>query len=294
MSHVWLNDSLAAEEEARVSTADRGFTLGDGIFETMRVTNGKVFRLSAHLERLRRSATRIGVPCPDSLEHAIAVTLAANSVKEGALRLTLTRGESDRGLRIPAGITPTLVIRIDTFMRDERADREGVRASLLTARLNEHAASAGIKHLGYLEAILAQREAAAAGVEEALLLDTAGHLTEAAAANLFLVVDSGLLTPPLECGVLPGITRAAVLEIASRTGLPWKSEPLLPDALMHAQEAFLTSSLRGLTPLVAVDGNPIGTGGRGPITSRLQDAYQKLVTAETQDLQRPANNSPEP
>ncbi|CAN5724001.1 aminotransferase class IV [soil metagenome] len=288
MSYLWLNDSLVTADEARISTADRGFTLGDGIFETMRVTNGTVFRLPDHLHRLRRSATLIGMQCPELLEHAIAETLSANELAEGALRLTLTRGESPRGLRIPASRRPTLVIGVHTHTRDERQGQDGVSALIATGRLNEHAASTGIKQLGYLDAVLAQREASAAGMEEALLLDTAGHLAEAAASNLFLVRNGELLTPPLECGVLPGITRATVLEIASRLGLPIRSEPLLPADLKQAEEAFLTNSLRGLTPLVRVDGVEVGTGSRGPITVRLQDAYQRLVTSETRRQNPPA------
>jgi len=281
MSYIWVNDSLRAAEDVRISAADRGFTLGDGLFETMRVTNGAVFRLGAHLERLRGSATRIGLACPASLEHAVAGTLSANRVTEGALRLTLTRGESVPGLGIAPDARPTLVISAYSRSPDERPNRDGVSALIASGRLNEHAASAGIKQLGYLEAILAQREATTAGMHEALLLNTAGYLAEAAAANLFLVRDGELATPPLTCGVLPGITRAAVLEIAIQLGLPSRSEPLLPSALQQAQEAFLTSSLRGLMPLIAVNRVPIGAGTPGPVTTRLQHAYRMLVHSET-------------
>jgi branched-chain amino acid aminotransferase len=280
MSLVWVNGSLVAAVEACVSTTDRGFTLGDGLFEKMRVTNGRVFRLDAHLDRLRRSARKIALTCPEPLEAAVATTVQANDVAEGAVRLTLTRGRSPSGLRVVEGEPPTIVISVRPYVPDVRHTRDGVRAIIATGCINERGSAAGLKHLGYLEAILAQREADAAGVHEAILLDTRGNLAEAAAANLF-VVNGDLLTPSSGSGILPGITRATVLHLAAEAGGSAREESLLPTVLEDAQEAFLTSSLRGIVPLVAVAGRPVGGGAPGPLTRSIQQAYARLVQEET-------------
>jgi branched-chain amino acid aminotransferase len=280
MSVVWVNGSLVPAAEACVSTTDRGFTLGDGLFETMRVTNGRVFRLGAHLDRLRRSARRIALTCPEPLEAAVTTTVQASDVAEGAVRLTLTRGRSPSGLRTVDGEPPTIVISARPYTPDVLLARDGVRAIIASGCINERGSAAGLKHLGYLEAILAQREADAAGVEEAILLDTRGNLAEAAAANIF-VVHGDLLTPAPGSGILPGITRATVLELAVEAGVEAHEESLPPTVLQDAQEAFLTSSLRGIVPLLSVAGRTIGSGAPGPITRSIQQAYARLVREET-------------
>jgi branched-chain amino acid aminotransferase len=280
MSLVWLNGGLIEEDDARISPADRGFTLGDGLFETMRVTNGRIFRLEAHLGRLRGSARRIALTCPEPLEAAIAATLQANQIAEGSVRLTVSRGVAPPGLRIEPGEPPTIVISIRPYVPDETRVRNGVRAIIASGCLNERGSTAGLKHLGYLDAILAQRQADAAGAEDAIRLDTRGNLAEAAAANIFIVMDGGLLTPSLASGILPGITRAIVLEIATGAGISAREQSLLPEVLQNAQEAFITSSLRGIVPLVAVDGGPIGTGKPGLLTRRIQQAYGRVVREE--------------
>ena len=182
----------------------------------------------------------------------------------------------------------------------------GLRAVTAAARLDERRLTAGLKHTGYLEAILAVRQARLAGADEAIFLDTAGHVAEASAGNVFAVHGDELWTPPVACGILPGITRATVLELAPRLGFRVREEPLLPEALAGAAEAFLTSSLRELVPLVALDGVPIGgsraqaqgrrragadaseaaqgersaAGRPGPGTLRLLQAYRDLARAE--------------
>jgi D-amino acid aminotransferase len=285
MSLVWVNGSLVEAADARISTTDRGFTLGDGLFETMRVTNGRIFRLDAHLDRLRRSARRIALTCPEPLEVAVAATLQANDVVEGSVRLTVTRGLAPPGLRAEPGEPPTIVITIRPYTPDVSQSRHGVRAIIASGCLNERGSAAGLKHLGYLEAILAQREADAAGVDEALLLDTRGNLAEAAAANIFVVVDGEFLTPSLESGILPGITRATVLGLAAEAGIAAREQSLLPAVLQHAQEAFITSSLREIVPLVAVNGRSVGSGKPGPLTRRIQQAYTQLVRQEGRRIQ---------
>jgi len=280
MSWVWLNGRLVEEEAARIGVHDRGFTLGDGLFETMRAYNGRAFRLRAHLDRLAAAAARIGIPLPTDLEGAIRGTLTANDLDDAAVRVTVSRGPGV-GVTPPESVVPTVVVSAAPYRPDEQWYEHGVRAVVASGRLNEHAPAAGLKRLGYLDAIVALAEARAAGVEEVILLDTAGHLAEGAVSNLFLVLDGALHTPPLSCGVLPGITRATVLELARASGIETLERPLPPDALARASEAFLTNSLRELVPLVAVDGRPIGGGRPGPLTLHLLDRYRELVHVET-------------
>jgi branched-chain amino acid aminotransferase len=277
---LWVNGRLV-EPAARVRGAsDPGFTLGDGLFETMRVLGGKGFRLAEHLARLRSSASRVDLRVPENLERGIREAVAAGGGGSGALRLTLTRGEAPPGLRIPEGAEGTLVLALHPLPARERQGRDGVSGVVAGGRIDERASTTGLKHLGYLGAVLAQREADAAGADDALLLNTAGNLAEAAAANLFLVSEGRLFTPSLACGALPGITRALVLELAAAAGIPHTEEPLAPSRLDGADEAFLTSSLRGLEPLVSVGGRPLGDGRPGPLTRRLQLAYLDLLHAE--------------
>lgn len=276
LSLVWLNNEVLPAEQARISVLDRGFNLGDGLFETMRAYEGRIFRLREHLERLGRSAERIGLPLPSYLAEGARETLVANGLREAAVRLTVSRGIAPPGLEPPDRPEPTCVITA----RPAPAPPASLRAGTASGRLNEHAPTAGLKWLGYLDSILALAEARSAGYDDALVLDTAGHLAEGTASNLFVVARGVLRTPPLACGVLPGITRAAVIEIASELELPVVETILEPTILGTADEAFLTSSIREVVPLVAVDGRSIGEGRPGPITHRVQGRYATLVRSQ--------------
>lgn len=277
---LWLNGRLVDEADAAVSVRDRGFLLGDGLFETMRAYGGRVFAQHEHLERLRRGAARIGLALPDGLADAVSETLDASGLADAAVRLTVTRGcaEADGGGLVTAAssaATTAIIVRCYEPLT-EWYDR-GLRAGLAAGRLDENRATAGLKHLGYLEAILAMRTARSSGWDDAVFLDTAGHVAEATASNVFIVVDEALMTPPVTCGILPGITRAAVVPLAARRGWTVREEPLAPGALAEATEAFLTSSLREIVPLVAVDGVPVGAGRPGPVTRRLLADYRELA-----------------
>lgn len=284
MSTVWINGVLRDPGSASVGVEDRGFTLGDGLFETVRAYGGTAFRLRAHLERLADGARRIGVPLPDGLDAAVRETLAASGLRDAALRLTLSRGPGS-GVAPPESARPTTVITARPYAAEPRWYADGIRAVVARGRLNEHAATAGLKQLGYLDAVLAVAEARKDGADDALLLDTAGHLAEGAASNVFLVSGGVLQTPPLTCGPLPGVTRAAVLEIAAELGIPADDQSPIPlDAIPSADEAFLTSSLREIVPLTSVDGQAIGGGWPGQLTMRLLARYREQVRQETRDL----------
>jgi branched-chain amino acid aminotransferase len=258
--HIWLNGQLLPTAAARLDAADRGLLLGDGLFETMRVVEGRPPLLSRHLTRLNEGARVLGLPVPAvDMEAVLRQLLTANGLRQAAVRLTLTRGPGPRGLLPPAELAPTLLITASPLPPAP----EPIRAVVATVtRRNELSPLSRIKALGYLDQILALREAQARGAEEALMLNTAGRLACGTTANLFLVHDAALLTPPLEEGALPGITRALVLELAPGLGIAACETPLEPAMLAHAQEAFLTSSLRFLTPLASIEDRPLPAPGK--------------------------------
>lgn len=260
---VWLNGTLLEKPDQAIAVTDRGFALGDGLFETILARGGAPARLSAHLARLRRGAATLNLPVPyddTTLAKALAETLAANGLEDGVLRLTLSRGPAARGL-VPAGeITPTLVITAS----DMPPPPPPARAVIATVtRRNELSPLSRCKSLCYLDNILARQEAEAKGANEALLLNTRGRLAEATIANLFLVLEGRLLTPPVGDGALPGTLRCALLD--GHEGIEFS---LNPGDLSRATEGFLTNSL-GVRPLLSVDGAPLGSGEIGPLTARL-------------------------
>lgn len=253
-----------------IRSDDRGFLLGDGAFETMRCKDGKVFRLTQHLVRLQRALEllRITTP-PDLLERIVQ---AAKGPGERILRLTVTRGPAPLGL-LPTITSPPTVAIVQGPIPPPPAY---LTARIVSGRRNEKAAGAGHKLLGYAESILGLFEARDAGDDEAIFLDTEGHLSEAAASNLFLVKDGRIRTPPLGCGILAGITRQIVLEFEPTA----EQTVLRPEDLFGADEAFLTSSIRGIVPLIRVDGKRIGNGQPGPKTVEIAARWRRLIELE--------------
>ena len=209
---LWLNGAIRDAARARIAADDRGFTLGDGVFETLRVQAGRILRPDAHLRRLRDGAAVLGIPVrhgDESLLQAMAQTLAANGILDGSLRLTLSRGPAPRGTATPAMLRPTvLVSAAPTAVRPGPA---AVVVAATTCR-NERSVLSRIKSLNYLDSILARREAEQAGADDAILLNMSGRIAEATSANLIVLSRGMLLTPPVEDGALPGIARHALIE----------------------------------------------------------------------------------
>lgn len=284
---VWVNGA-AASGDAHVSALDRGFTLADGLFETLRVYDGAPFRLDAHLERMARGAAVLGIAMPDGeLRETVAAAMrvaADAGWRDAALRLTLTRGAGVVGVAPPPlerAPRPTAVVTVQPLPEFPAAIHErGLSARVASGVRNERSMAAGLKTLGYTDAVLALAEARRAGADEALFLDGEGHLSEATSSNLFAVVGDTLVTPPVSCGALPGITRAAVIELARGLEIEVAERAMSLDELRGAREAFLTSSLRELAPLVRVDGDAIGPGGPGSTTRALARSYAALVRRE--------------
>ena len=280
-SAVWVNGERLDPDAAHVSARDRGFTLADGLFETMRARHGRVFRLDRHLARLERSLEVLQIPRPPDLRASMAPALAHCGPGDASIRLTVTRGVGPGGVAPPDGPRPTLVIAVSSFPSFPASVYEsGLSAHIASGRRNERAMTNGLKTAAYTDAVVAMIEAHRAGADEALFLDTESHCSEATSSNLFAWTGTALLTPPVSCGALPGITRATVLEIAASKDIPIAERPFTLDDLLSAREAFLTSSLRGIAPLVRVDGRGIGDAAPGALTRSFAAAYAALVDAE--------------
>ena len=277
---VWVNGEPLSSDAVHVSARDRGLTLADGVFETMRVRNGRVFRLERHLTRLSEALAVLGIPAPPEIRDWVLAAVRASGADAG-MRLTVTRGIGAGGVAPPPRPRPTVILSLSARPQFPPSTYEaGLTAHVASGRRNERAMTAGLKTLSYTDAVAGLLEAQHAGAEEALFLDTEEHCSEATASNLFVWTGRVLLTPPVSCGALPGITRATIMELARTEKMELSERAFGLDDLLSGQEAFLTSSLRGIAPLVRVNGTPIGAGRPGPLTQRVSAAYAALVERE--------------
>ena len=278
---VWVDGRRLPAESVHVSARDRGFTLADGVFETMKARNGNVFRLDRHLSRMAEALRVLAIPQPAELRDWVGAAVQAADLRHASIRLTVTRGIAAGGVVPPMDPCPTVVVTVaplPPFGAD--VYEQGLHAHVASGRRNEHSMTAGLKTLAYTDSVAAMIEARRAVADEALFLDTAGHCSEATASNLFAVIGGRLATPPTSCAALPGITRASVLELAGELGIPVEERPFNLAELAASTEAFLTSSLRGVAPLVRLDGAAVGSGQPGPLTRQLMSAYAALVERE--------------
>lgn len=278
---VYINGELVERGEACVSAFDRGFLHGYGLFETMRSYGGRVFCLDRHLARLMRSAERLAIGKTldaSELERAVYDTLSANELTDARIRLTVTAGEGERSISPPeSGSLTILVVAERLELPSSIAYDKGIRAAIVSGRRNSQSPLSGIKAVGYLESLLARSQAAAAGAEEAVMLNERGVVAECSTSNIFIVASGRLLTPSVESGILPGITRDVVTELASALGIEASECNIAVADLYAADEAFLTNSVIEILPIAEVDNKPIGTGRPGEVTKRLTSAYGDLV-----------------
>jgi branched-subunit amino acid aminotransferase/4-amino-4-deoxychorismate lyase len=228
------------------------------------------------------SAEKLGLAAlldPAALEQAIHRTLEANKLSDARIRLTVLAGEGERELAPPtSGILTIMVVAEELVPPPPKAYEDGIRAAIVSVRRNSQSPLSGIKSIGYLDNLLAHSEAVAAGADEAILLNEQDFVAECSTSNIFLVVEGRLLTPSAESGILPGITREVVLELALNLGIAVDEEEEIPLAqLLRANEAFLTNSIVEVMPIAEVNGKPIGTGKPGEVTKRLMAAYRELV-----------------
>ena len=277
---VYLNGSLIPRSQASISALDYGFLYGFGLFETMRAYRGKVFRLDSHLSRLSRAAEILGLPIKTpNLKKAMADILRVNKLDDARIRITVSPGE---GEMVPDPSTckkPTVLIMAQNYHpHPKEVYQRGFRAIVSSIRRNSQSPLSRLKSTSYLENILARQEARAAGVDEALCLNEKGLLAEASMSNIFIITHGTLRTPGEENGILPGITRGTILELASKLGIDAAEQDIKPDKLSQAEEAFLTNSLMEIMPLTEVEGKPISSGKPEAITKRLMEAYKEMVS----------------
>ncbi len=272
---AWVNGRLLAPEEAAIGPLDGGFMYGEGLFETMRAYRGRVFRLAHHLERLILAAKELDFdpPTAPALTSAVHEALEASELSEAMVRLTVTPGAAAaESLTIVVLVRPLALPSADLY-------QVGCRAVSVPATHCSSSPLRRIKSLNYLDKLLAQRAAARKDAHEAILIDPDGCVVEGAMRNVFAVFEGALVTPPLSRGLLPGVTRATVLEIARARGILSHERDIPLTELYKAEEAFLTSSVAEIIPIAAVDGNII-KASPGPVTVGLMRDYRDKVWRE--------------
>jgi len=275
---VWINGRVYPREEAVISVFDHGFLYGDSIYETIRTSGGRPFLLERHLERLRASAAALHLDLDRTLEddhRGVDEALAAAANPESIIRIVVTRGEGDIGYGQDLCPHPSSLIYVrPTHPLHDPETRPGIRVVILSVLRNDpRTVSPAIKSGNLLNNILGAHEAEERGVQEGIMLNPAGQVAEGTMTNLFIVKDGVVRTPPLEDGILPGITRGFVLEVARDIGVSIREESFPPANLLAADEAFLTGTTRAVQPILSVDEVQLGDGRRGPITYRLMRAF---------------------
>ena len=287
---VWLDGRLIPLSEARISPLDRGFLYGDGLFETMRSYGGRVHLLRRHLARIAEGGRVIGLTIPSGEELRIAVRavlegdrLEEDRQSDARVRITVSRGVDPDG-------PPTVFIRRQPLLQKEEAQKngkidaaelpEGEDLILFSSRRSLPEIRPRLKSLNYLPEILAQDDLRRRGLREGVFLTAEGYVAEGSVSNIFCVIGGTLRTPPVELGILPGITRGRVIELARAAGIPVAERPFLPEEIMKGEECFYTNSVRELVPVRSLEGRVIGGGKAGPITRRLLRFYRAELPDE--------------
>ncbi len=285
MTVVFLNGEFISRDAARVSVFDHGYLYGDGVFEGIRAYNGRVFRLDEHLDRLYESAQTVMLQVPltkEQLREAVLETLRRNGLRDGYVRLVVSRGPGDLGLDPRKCPQPTVVVIAEGIqLYPQEAYSRGLRAITVTTRkIAPDMLSPQVKSLNYLNNILARIEVNRAGVDEGIMLNAAGYVTECTADNVFVVLRGELCTPPVYLGILKGITRETVLELARALEIPATERVFTMHDVYTAEECFLTGTAAEVAPVVEVDGRVIGDGTPGAVTRRVIAAFRGRVAAE--------------
>jgi branched-chain amino acid aminotransferase len=282
VTQVSINGKLFDKANAKVSVYDHGLLYGDGVFEGIRVYSGKVFRLHEHVDRLYDSARHIALEIPwprEQMIQEVLRTVRANAKQDGYIRLVVTRGAGSLGLDPAKTADPQIIVIVDDISLYPAKYYEDGLEVITSSFIRNHpqALDPRIKSLNYLNNILAKMEAARAGCQEAIMLNHDGEVAECTGDNLFLVKQATVRTPPLHAGILAGVTRNAVIELAQAAGIPLEQTPLTRHDVYSADECFLTGTAAEVIPVVKVDGRPVGNGKPGPVTRQLREHFQVLV-----------------
>lgn len=288
---VWLNGDFVSAMEARIPVFDAGLQHGVGLFETMLAHNGRIFRLEAHLDRLRSSAAELGLTkglLVDMLAKAARATVERSGLREARVRLTITGGSLNllaREHRPPPHFTTMIVAQPAVRFKEEAYDR-GVHVQIAEPRLNPTDPMGGHKTINYWLRLSVLNAAGKAGFDEALWFTTGGRIVGASIGNAFVVEGDSVVTPPIRSEleahpVLPGITRAALIELAARAGVAVQERHLSLAEVLAAEEIFLTNTTWGVLPVSQIEGQAIGSGVAGPISRRFRELLMDLIEAET-------------
>ena len=282
---VWLDGNLVDREDAKLSVLDHGTLYGDGVFEGIRIYDGKIFQCEAHLERLFNSARCIRLPIPytkQELAKAMVQALQANKTSDGYIRLVVTRGAGTLGLSPFECSDPSVFIIADSIqLYPEEMYTDGMSVIFAkTVRTSPRMLNPSAKSLNYLNNILAKIEAIDAGVPEAIMLNEQGEVAEGTGDNIFIVKDSQVITPPPEAGILVGITRGVVMKLADRLGMELQEKSVTVENLYAADECFLTGTAAEVVAVTKIDGQAIGDGKVGPVTKQLQAAFHEFIRSD--------------
>ncbi len=285
---IWINGKLHAKADATVSVLDHGLLYGDGVFEGLRIYSGRIFRAQEHLDRLFESAKTIFLDIPMSKEdiaQAMVQTVRANKLKDGYIRLIVTRGVGKLGINPFQCREPQIIIIADLIeLYPKRYYDNGLEiVTAATHRNYSEALNPRIKSLNYLNNILAKIDAIKAGVPEALMLNVHGYVSECSGDNIFIVKGGVIFTPSIYSAILKGITRDAVIELAEKEGLRVKEIVMMRHDIFNADECFLTGTAAEICPVVKLDGRVIGTGKPGPVTKQLEKHFKDLIEADGLD-----------
>ena len=279
---IYINGKFYDKENAKVSVYDHGFLYGDGVFEGLRSYGGKVFRLTQHLERLWASAKAIWLQIPispDEMARAVNDTLAKNGIRDGYVRLIVTRGAGALGLDPNRCSDPQVIVIADHIQLYPQEMYQNGLEIITASTIRNHSAalSPRIKSLNYLNNIMAKLEGLHAGCVEALMLNAKGEVAECTADNVFIVRKGVLMTPPIDAGILEGITRDAVIELAQDMNIPVQQIALTRHDIFIADECFITGSAAEIIPVVKLDSRVIGSGIPGPLTKKLTERFHQLT-----------------
>lgn len=279
---IYINGKYFSKEDAKISVYDHGLLYGDGVFEGMRTYSNKVFRLVEHIDRLYESARAILLTIPMSKQEmidAVKKTVELSGLSDSYIRLVVTRGSGSLGLDPNRTSDPQVIIIVDLIaLYDRKYYDEGLKIiTASTIRNHPAALSPRIKSLNYLNNIMAKLEGLQAGCMEAIMLNHKGEVAECTGDNIFIVKNGRLLTPSADSGILEGITRNAILELANTLKIPARETTLTRHDLLVADECFLTGSAAEVIPVVSIDSRPIGDGKVGPTTKQLMIEFKKLV-----------------
>jgi len=283
---VYVNGKFVAKSEAKVSVFDRGYLYGDGVFEGIRAYNSRIFRLDQHVERLYRGAKAIALDIPltpEELKDVIIETVRRNELRDCYIRVVVSRGVGDLGLNPMDCHTPATIIVIASHISlyPREVYEQGLELITCTTRRNlPSALNPEIKSLNYLNNILARIEVVQAGAHEGLMLNHLGYVAEGTGDNVFIVRGGVLRTPPAHIGLLEGITRQVVLELAEGMDLPAREEEITLYEVYTADECFLTGTAAEIVPVARCDQRVIGDGKPGPITKRLMEQFKEVTVTE--------------